>query len=104
MVGWTVVTFAPSFLFSTEVFLSRKRHGSINLGSLADWNAATGGVIAAGSALVIALLGRNELNRRATEGRELSEAVVGIAWRGPKKACEVSGRCACTWWPVAPGR
>lgn len=27
----------------------------------------------------------------------------GRAWRGPKKPCEVSGRSACTWWPVAPG-
>ncbi len=28
----------------------------------------------------------------------------GRAWRGPKKPCEVSGRSACTWWPVAPGQ
>jgi len=27
----------------------------------------------------------------------------GRAWRGPKKPCQVSGRSACTWWPVAPG-
>ncbi|WP_313243734.1 winged helix-turn-helix domain-containing protein [Stenotrophomonas rhizophila] len=27
----------------------------------------------------------------------------GRVWRGPKKPCEVSGRSACTWWPVAPG-
>lgn len=27
----------------------------------------------------------------------------GRAWRGPKKPCAVSGRSACTWWPVAPG-
>lgn len=26
----------------------------------------------------------------------------GRAWRGPKKPCSVSGRSACTWWPVAP--
>lgn len=77
LVGWTVVAFALGFLFSTEVFLSKTPDGSVNLGSLADWIAATAGAIAAGSAVVIALLGRNELKRRATEGRELSEAVVG---------------------------
>lgn len=27
----------------------------------------------------------------------------GRAWRGPKKPCAVSGRSACTWWPVPPG-
>lgn len=27
----------------------------------------------------------------------------GRAWLGPKKPCEVSGRSACTWWPVALG-
>jgi len=27
----------------------------------------------------------------------------GRAWRGPKKPCAVSGRSACTWWPVAQG-
>ena len=27
----------------------------------------------------------------------------GRVWRGPKKPCEVSGRSACTWWPVAQG-
>jgi hypothetical protein len=27
----------------------------------------------------------------------------GRAWRGPKKPCPISGRSACTWWPVAPG-
>ncbi|PTS71915.1 winged helix-turn-helix domain-containing protein [Stenotrophomonas sp. HMWF022] len=32
---------------------------------------------------------------------ELQEAE--LVWRGPKKPCEVSGRSACTWWPVAPG-
>lgn len=24
-------------------------------------------------------------------------------WRGPAMPCPVSGRSACTWWPVAPG-
>lgn len=24
-------------------------------------------------------------------------------WRGPAMECPVSGRSACTWWPVAPG-
>lgn len=28
----------------------------------------------------------------------------GRAWRGPKKPCAISGRSACTWWPVAPGQ
>ena len=36
--------------------------------------------------------------------RRLPELLAdGRAWRGPKKPCEVSGRSACTWWPVAPG-
>ncbi len=28
----------------------------------------------------------------------------GRVWRGPNKPCSVSGRTACTWWPVAPGQ
>lgn len=37
-------------------------------------------------------------------GRRLPELLEGArVWRGPKKPCEVSGRSACTWWPVAPG-
>lgn len=28
----------------------------------------------------------------------------GRVWRGPNKPCPVSGRTACTWWPVAPGQ
>ncbi|MFK3846633.1 winged helix-turn-helix domain-containing protein [Stenotrophomonas sp. NPDC078853] len=51
----------------------------------------------------------NELSKRSSLDRymlarrlpELLEA--GAVWRGPKKPCEVSGRSACTWWPVAPG-
>ncbi|HIE0125284.1 TPA: winged helix-turn-helix domain-containing protein [Stenotrophomonas maltophilia] len=36
--------------------------------------------------------------------RRLPElAETGRVWRGPKKPCAVSGRSACTWWPVAPG-
>lgn len=36
--------------------------------------------------------------------RRLPELIAdGRVWRGPKKPCEVSGRSACTWWPVAPG-
>lgn len=36
--------------------------------------------------------------------RRLPELLEGgRAWRRPKKPCEVSGRSACTWWPVAPG-
>lgn len=27
----------------------------------------------------------------------------GRVYRGPNKPCAVSGRTACTWWPVAPG-
>ncbi|WP_447902677.1 winged helix-turn-helix domain-containing protein [Stenotrophomonas pavanii] len=35
--------------------------------------------------------------------RRLPElAETGRVWRGPKP-CSVSGRSACTWWPVAPG-
>ncbi len=51
----------------------------------------------------------NELARqtgldRYMLGRRLPELLEdGRAWRGPKKPCEVSGRSACTWWPVAPG-
>lgn len=33
----------------------------------------------------------------------LELAGTGRVWRGPKKPCSVSGRSACTWWPVAPG-
>ncbi len=29
--------------------------------------------------------------------------LAGRVWRGPNKPCAVSGRTACTWWPVAPG-
>lgn len=37
--------------------------------------------------------------------RRLPElAEVGSVWRGPKKPCPVSGRSACTWWPVPPGQ
>lgn len=37
--------------------------------------------------------------------RRLPElAEVGSVWRGPKKPCHVSGRSACTWWPVPPGQ
>ena len=43
------------------------------------------------------VLDRYMLARRLPE---LEEA--GMVWRGPKKPCEVSGRSACTWWPVAP--
>ncbi|HBS54575.1 MAG TPA: winged helix-turn-helix domain-containing protein [Stenotrophomonas sp.] len=28
----------------------------------------------------------------------------GRVYRGPNKPCPVSGRTACTWWPVAPGQ
>ncbi|WP_313178953.1 winged helix-turn-helix domain-containing protein [Stenotrophomonas sp.] len=28
----------------------------------------------------------------------------GGVYRGPNKPCPVSGRTACTWWPVAPGQ
>lgn len=36
--------------------------------------------------------------------RRLPElAETGRVWRGPKKPCSMSGRSACTWWPVAPG-
>ncbi|WP_329810745.1 winged helix-turn-helix domain-containing protein [Stenotrophomonas sp. SMYL8] len=28
----------------------------------------------------------------------------GRVYRGPNKPCAVSGRTACTWWPVAPGQ
>lgn len=36
--------------------------------------------------------------------RRLPELLeIGRVWRGPKKPCEVSGRSACTWWPVAQG-
>lgn len=52
----------------------------------------------------------NELAQRTVLDRymlarrlpELEEA--GLVWRGPKKPCEVSGRSACTWWPVALGQ
>lgn len=43
------------------------------------------------------VLDRYMLARRLPE---LEEA--GLVWRGPKKPCEISGRSACTWWPVAP--
>lgn len=37
-------------------------------------------------------------------GRRLPELLKteGV-WRGPNVPCPVSGRSACTWWPVAPG-
>ncbi len=37
--------------------------------------------------------------------RRLPELIkAGRVWRGPNKPCAVSGRTACTWWPVAPGQ
>lgn len=43
-------------------------------------------------------------NDRYMLARRLPELMEnGRVWRGPKKPCPVSGRSACTWWPVAPG-
>lgn len=37
--------------------------------------------------------------------RRLPELIkAGRVWRGPNKPCAISGRTACTWWPVAPGQ
>ncbi|WP_312328378.1 helix-turn-helix domain-containing protein [Stenotrophomonas sp.] len=37
-------------------------------------------------------------------GRRLPELLKAeLVWRGPNVPCPVSGRSACTWWPVAPG-
>lgn len=37
-------------------------------------------------------------------GRRLPELLKAEqVWRGPNVPCPVSGRSACTWWPVAPG-
>ncbi|WP_117310020.1 winged helix-turn-helix domain-containing protein [Stenotrophomonas sp. G4] len=37
-------------------------------------------------------------------GRRLPElARAGRIWRGPVAPCEITGKPACTWWPVAPG-
>lgn len=37
-------------------------------------------------------------------GRRLPELLkTEQVWRGPNVPCPVSGRSACTWWPVAPG-
>lgn len=37
-------------------------------------------------------------------GRRLPElARQGRIWRGPSAPCAITGKPACTWWPVVPG-